>query len=96
MSTATCNRTWNSCFEDVLLVVSCQIASSVISTCFSITELEKLSLLALNGTEEERTVASKILCGASLTCGWNIQVKRICYTICFMIIIMFLLSYLFP
>ncbi|XP_078179128.1 mediator of RNA polymerase II transcription subunit 33A-like isoform X2 [Carex rostrata] len=39
----------------------------------SIKELEKLNLLALNGTEEERTAASKILCGASLTRGWNIQ-----------------------
>ncbi|KAJ4779043.1 Mediator of RNA polymerase II transcription subunit 33A [Rhynchospora pubera] len=39
----------------------------------SIIELEKLNILALNGTEEERTAASKILCGASLTRGWNIQ-----------------------
>ncbi|KAJ1699134.1 hypothetical protein LUZ63_007646 [Rhynchospora breviuscula] len=39
----------------------------------SVAELEKLNHLALNGSDEERSAASKILCGASLTCGWNIQ-----------------------
>jgi hypothetical protein len=27
-----------------------------------------------NGSEEEKTAAAKIMCGASLVCGWNIQV----------------------
>jgi hypothetical protein len=40
----------------------------------SVAALEKLNHLALNGSEEERSAASKILCGASLTRGWNIQV----------------------
>ncbi|KAJ1690345.1 hypothetical protein LUZ63_014500 [Rhynchospora breviuscula] len=39
----------------------------------SVAELEKLYLIALNGSEEEGPMASRILCGASLTCGWNFQ-----------------------
>jgi len=44
----------------------------------SIKELEKLYHIALNGSEEEKSVAAKILCGASLTYGWNIQVRQLC------------------
>ncbi|XP_078160914.1 mediator of RNA polymerase II transcription subunit 33A-like isoform X1 [Carex rostrata] len=39
----------------------------------SVAELEKLYMIALNGSEEERPMASRILCGASLTRGWNFQ-----------------------
>ncbi|XP_077214711.1 mediator of RNA polymerase II transcription subunit 33A-like isoform X2 [Tasmannia lanceolata] len=39
----------------------------------SLGELEKLYHIALNGSEEERSAAAKILCGASLSRGWNIQ-----------------------
>ncbi|KAF8397078.1 hypothetical protein HHK36_015985 [Tetracentron sinense] len=39
----------------------------------SLVEIEKLYHIALNGSEEERSVAAKILCGASLIRGWNIQ-----------------------
>ncbi|XP_072997248.1 mediator of RNA polymerase II transcription subunit 33A-like [Typha latifolia] len=39
----------------------------------SVAELEKLYHIALNGSEEEKSSASKILCGASLVRGWNIQ-----------------------
>ncbi|KAF3327945.1 mediator of RNA polymerase II transcription subunit 33A-like isoform X3 [Carex littledalei] len=39
----------------------------------SVAELEKLYIIALNGSEEERPMASRILCGASLTRGWNFQ-----------------------
>ncbi|XP_052172561.1 mediator of RNA polymerase II transcription subunit 33A-like isoform X2 [Diospyros lotus] len=39
----------------------------------SIAEVEKLYYIALNGSEDEKSAAAKILCGASLTCGWNIQ-----------------------
>jgi len=49
--------------------------------CFcgiSIAELEKLYHIALNGSEEEKSAAAKILCGASLTYGWNIQVRHLC------------------
>jgi len=44
----------------------------------SITELEKLYHITLNGSEEEKSSAAKILCGASLTYGWNIQVIHLC------------------
>ncbi|GMN73393.1 hypothetical protein TIFTF001_056091 [Ficus carica] len=30
--------------------------------------------IALHGSEEEKTAAAKILCGASLRSGWNIQI----------------------
>ncbi|KAK3021200.1 hypothetical protein RJ639_046619 [Escallonia herrerae] len=36
-------------------------------------EIEKLYHIALNGPEEEKSAAAKILCGASLSRGWNIQ-----------------------
>lgn len=45
--------------------------------CFSVVELEKLYHIALNGSEEEKSAAAKILCGASLVCGWNIQVEHL-------------------
>ncbi|KAG1338911.1 mediator of RNA polymerase II transcription subunit 33A-like [Cocos nucifera] len=38
-----------------------------------VVELEKLYHIALNGSEEEKSAAAKILCGASLIRGWNIQ-----------------------
>ncbi|XP_043697021.1 mediator of RNA polymerase II transcription subunit 33A-like [Telopea speciosissima] len=39
----------------------------------SLAEIEKLYHMALNGPEEDRSVSAKIICGASLTRGWNIQ-----------------------
>lgn len=42
---------------------------------FSLAELEKLQPFAVSGSDEEKLVASKILCGASLLRGWNIQVE---------------------
>lgn len=41
----------------------------------SLAEIEKLYHIAINGCEEEGTAAAKILCGASLSRGWNIQVS---------------------
>jgi hypothetical protein len=41
---------------------------------FSVAELEKLYSFAVLGSEAEKLAASKILCGASLLRGWNIQV----------------------
>ncbi|OEL13867.1 Mediator of RNA polymerase II transcription subunit 33A [Dichanthelium oligosanthes] len=38
-----------------------------------VAELEKLYSFAVSGLEEEKLVASKVLCGASLLRGWNIQ-----------------------
>ncbi|KAJ6839217.1 uncharacterized protein M6B38_316745 [Iris pallida] len=39
----------------------------------SLLELEKLYHIAINGSEEERSAAAKILCASSLIRGWNIQ-----------------------
>ncbi|XP_057513892.1 mediator of RNA polymerase II transcription subunit 33A-like [Actinidia eriantha] len=39
----------------------------------SYAEVEKLYYLALNGSEEEKSAAAKILCSASLSRGWNLQ-----------------------
>ncbi|KAK1264927.1 Mediator of RNA polymerase II transcription subunit 33A [Acorus gramineus] len=39
----------------------------------SLLELERLYHIALSGSEEEKSAAGKILCGASLVRGWNIQ-----------------------
>ncbi|KAL5974895.1 hypothetical protein ACLOJK_031569 [Asimina triloba] len=36
-------------------------------------ELQKLYHIAINGSEEEQVAAAKILCGASLSRGWNVQ-----------------------
>ncbi|KAL5738909.1 hypothetical protein ACOSQ2_028089 [Xanthoceras sorbifolium] len=39
----------------------------------SLAEIERLYHIALNGSAKERSAAAKILCGASLSRGWNIQ-----------------------
>lgn len=39
----------------------------------SLAELEKLYEIAVNGSDDEKISAATILCGASLTRGWNIQ-----------------------
>uniref|UniRef100_A0A7N0V9N6 Mediator of RNA polymerase II transcription subunit 33A n=2 Tax=Kalanchoe fedtschenkoi TaxID=63787 RepID=A0A7N0V9N6_KALFE len=50
------------------------LIGALISTpASSVMEIDKLYQVALNGNEEERPAAAKILCGASLSHGWNIQ-----------------------
>ncbi|KAL8224874.1 hypothetical protein R6Q57_017431 [Mikania cordata] len=39
----------------------------------SLAEIEKIYGIAINGSEEEKISAATVLCGASLTRGWNIQ-----------------------
>lgn len=39
----------------------------------SLAEIERLYHIALNGSVDERPAAAKILCGASLSRGWNFQ-----------------------
>ncbi|RAL43521.1 hypothetical protein DM860_012662 [Cuscuta australis] len=39
----------------------------------SLAELEKIYEFAVNGSDEEKISAATVLCGASLTRGWNIQ-----------------------
>ncbi|KAK9291133.1 hypothetical protein L1049_009321 [Liquidambar formosana] len=45
----------------------------IMTPAASLAEIEKLYHIALNGSEEEKVAAAKILCGASLSHGWNIQ-----------------------
>ncbi|XP_050382850.1 mediator of RNA polymerase II transcription subunit 33A-like [Argentina anserina] len=49
------------------------INSLIMTPASSLEEIEKLYHIALNGSPEEKTAAAKILCGASLRSGWNIQ-----------------------
>ncbi|XP_066398304.1 mediator of RNA polymerase II transcription subunit 33A-like [Miscanthus floridulus] len=49
------------------------IDALVATPASSVAELDKLYSIATNGSEEEKTAAAKILCGASLVRGWNIQ-----------------------
>ncbi|KAL6896624.1 hypothetical protein ACP4OV_007196 [Aristida adscensionis] len=49
------------------------IDALVATPASSVAELDKLYNIAINGSEEEKTAAAKILCGASLVRGWNIQ-----------------------
>lgn len=49
------------------------INSLIKTSASSLAEIEKLYYIALNGSEEEKSAAAKILCGASLSHGWNIQ-----------------------
>ncbi|XP_023738401.1 mediator of RNA polymerase II transcription subunit 33A [Lactuca sativa] len=39
----------------------------------SLAEIEKIYGIAINGSDEEKISAATVLCGASLTRGWNIQ-----------------------
>ena len=43
----------------------------------SLVEIEKLYYIALNGSEEDKSAAAKILCGAFVSHGWNIQVASL-------------------
>ncbi|KAF9591887.1 hypothetical protein IFM89_009495 [Coptis chinensis] len=63
---------WSALMEGAHLAGS--LKSSLIATpASSFAEIEKLYNIALNGSDEERSTAAKILCGASLSRGWNIQ-----------------------
>ncbi|KAI3805972.1 hypothetical protein L1987_21860 [Smallanthus sonchifolius] len=51
-----------------------QMMHALVSTpASSLAEIEKIYGIAINGSEEERISAATVLCGASLTRGWNIQ-----------------------
>ncbi|WCJ27895.1 Mediator of RNA polymerase II transcription subunit 33A [Euphorbia peplus] len=60
-------------FMEGLTLQKSLINSLVITPASSLAEIEKLCHIALNGSVEEQTAAAKILCGATLTHGWNIQ-----------------------
>ncbi|KAL2330468.1 hypothetical protein Fmac_018049 [Flemingia macrophylla] len=52
------------------------INSLTVTPAPSLVEIEKLYYIALNGSDVERPAAAKILCGASLSHGWYIQVAN--------------------
>ncbi|OUZ99643.1 hypothetical protein BVC80_9061g76 [Macleaya cordata] len=63
---------WSTFMEGAQLVGP--LKNALIATpASSLVEIEKLYHIAINGSEEERTAAAKILCGASFSRGWNIQ-----------------------
>ncbi|XP_021281710.1 mediator of RNA polymerase II transcription subunit 33A-like [Herrania umbratica] len=50
------------------------LVNSLLTTpASSLAEIEKLYHIALNGSTVEKLAAAKILCGASLSHGWNVQ-----------------------
>ncbi|KAJ4788290.1 Mediator of RNA polymerase II transcription subunit 33A [Rhynchospora pubera] len=62
---------WSSFLEGIPLS---NLQNALIATpASSVEHLERLYGLAIDGLEEERLAASSIICGASLTCGWNVQ-----------------------
>ncbi|KAJ6812124.1 putative mediator of RNA polymerase II transcription subunit 33A [Iris pallida] len=63
---------WSTFMDGAQLISSLRNALMV-TPASSITELDKLYNIALNGPEEEKASAAMILCGATLTHGWNIQ-----------------------
>ncbi|MQM19972.1 hypothetical protein Taro_052985 [Colocasia esculenta] len=63
---------WSTFMEGAQLTKTLTNALMVIPAP-SVAEVEKLYQIALSGSEEERAAAAKILCGASLSRGWNIQ-----------------------
>ncbi|KAF8041799.1 hypothetical protein BT93_A0407 [Corymbia citriodora subsp. variegata] len=63
---------WSVFMEGGALTAS--LISSLIATpATSLAETEKLYYVALNGSNEEKSAAARIICGASLSRGWNIQ-----------------------
>ncbi|GMH10069.1 hypothetical protein Nepgr_011910 [Nepenthes gracilis] len=60
-------------FMDGASLTGSLVNALVATPASSIAEVEKMYHTALNGLEDEKAAAAKILCGASLCCGWNIQ-----------------------
>ncbi|XP_038693797.1 mediator of RNA polymerase II transcription subunit 33A-like isoform X2 [Tripterygium wilfordii] len=57
------------------------INSLCMTPASSLTEIQKLYHMAVNGSSEESSAAAKILCGASLSHGWNIQEHVVHYVV---------------
>ncbi|EOY10864.1 Reduced epidermal fluorescence 4, putative isoform 1 [Theobroma cacao] len=63
---------WTTFMEGAPL--SGHLVNSLLTTpASSLAEIEKLYHIALHGSVEEKSAAAKILCGASLSQGWNVQ-----------------------
>ncbi|XP_071717485.1 mediator of RNA polymerase II transcription subunit 33A-like [Rutidosis leptorrhynchoides] len=54
--------------------LTAQLMHTLVSTpALSLAEIEKIYGIAVSGSEEEKIAAATVLCGASLTRGWNVQ-----------------------
>lgn len=63
---------WSSLMKGSPLTPS--MMHTLVSTpALSLAEIEKIYGIATNGSDEEKISAATVLCGASLTRGWNIQ-----------------------
>uniref|UniRef100_A0A6V7QSZ3 Mediator of RNA polymerase II transcription subunit 33A n=1 Tax=Ananas comosus var. bracteatus TaxID=296719 RepID=A0A6V7QSZ3_ANACO len=63
---------WSTFMQGAPLTVS--LKNALMATpASSVAELEKLYDIALHGSDEEKSAASRILCGASFVRGWHIQ-----------------------
>ncbi|XP_028764479.1 mediator of RNA polymerase II transcription subunit 33A isoform X2 [Neltuma alba] len=71
---------WSAFLEGTLLNDPL-INSLMVTPASSLAEIEKLYYIALNGSETERVAAAKILCSASLSCGWYIQEHVVHYVV---------------
>ncbi|RRT49121.1 hypothetical protein B296_00030998 [Ensete ventricosum] len=66
------DSSWSTFLEGAPLTDSLK-NSLMVTPASSLVEVEKVYHIAVNGSEEEKLAAAKILCGASLVCGWNVQ-----------------------
>ncbi|URE44240.1 hypothetical protein MUK42_13639 [Musa troglodytarum] len=66
------DSSWSTFLEGAPLTDSLK-NSLMVTPASSLVEVEKMYHIAVNGSEEEKLAAAKILCGASLVCGWNVQ-----------------------
>ncbi|CAL9069941.1 unnamed protein product [Musa banksii] len=71
-STSVQDSPWSTFLEGAPLNGSLK-NSLMVTPASSLVELEKMYHIAVNGSEEEKLAAAKILCGASLVRGWNVQ-----------------------
>lgn len=75
-----CDYAWQPCKYTGLYkfnyILSCGLATEfkLFGLNGSLAEIEKIYGIAINGSEEEKISAATVLCGATLTRGWNIQV----------------------
>ncbi|KAL2509777.1 Mediator of RNA polymerase II transcription subunit 33A [Forsythia ovata] len=70
-----------SAFMDGAPLTDDLVTALITSPASSLAEIEKLYHIALSGKEDEKLASAKILCGSSLSRGWNIQEHVIHYVL---------------
>ncbi|KAL2484966.1 Mediator of RNA polymerase II transcription subunit 33A [Abeliophyllum distichum] len=76
-----CERSPWSAFMDGAPLTDNLVTTLITSPASSLAEIEKLYHIALSGKEDEKLASAKILCGSSLSRGWNIQEHVIHYVL---------------